>query len=316
MTELVKVEEKDITPLPAGLGLAMNEIEAAIALAQKRPRDEEAVKAKIEKLAILDPECAHENVYALPRGGKPIRGPSIRLAEIISTCYRNNLTLAMVKETDRVNKVVKAVGIFYDLEGNVIVSKEQQRRISDKNGRLFSEDMITVTQNAACSIALRNAILSGVPRSIWRKAFVLCEQVLAGDIATLVERREKAFKAFAAFGIKPEQLCAVLEVPGVESIDQEHMPTLIAMHASLKSGEATVEEMFDPRKHAITHEVITNPLRDEGPAEKAEIPIDYKVIGVAAHKQGVPRDRPPGELRSADRAADLREWLSGWDSAG
>jgi hypothetical protein len=40
-----------------------------------------------------------------------------------------------------------------------------RRRIFDSRGRLFNDDMITVTGNAACAIAKRNAILSGVPKS-------------------------------------------------------------------------------------------------------------------------------------------------------
>ena len=75
--------------------------------------------------------------------------------------------------------------------------------------------MIVVTGNAACSIARRNAILAGVPKAIWRKAFEASERVVAGDIQTLATRREAAMKAFATFGVKPEQIFAALDVKGI-----------------------------------------------------------------------------------------------------
>jgi hypothetical protein len=68
--------------------------------------------------------------------------------------------------------------------------------------------------------------------------------VLVGDVKTLVERRGEALKAFAAFGIKPEQIFAALEVEGLDDIGLDHMSSLVGMHSALKSGEATVEEMF------------------------------------------------------------------------
>ena len=51
-------------------------------------------------------------------------------------------------------------------------------------------------------------------------------------------------KAFAAFGVTPERVCASLELAGVADIKLDHIVTLRAMHSALKNAEATVEEMF------------------------------------------------------------------------
>ena len=104
--------------------------------------------------------------------------------------------------------------------------------------------MIVVTGNAACAIAKRNAILGAVPKGVWRRAYTAVESVIAGDVKTLAERREKAMKAFAAFGVKPEQIFAALDIAGIEEIGIDHIGTLTGMHSALRSGEATVEEMF------------------------------------------------------------------------
>ena len=125
--------------------------------------------------------------------------------------------------------------------------------------------MIVVTGNAACSIARRNAVLAGVPKAVWRRAYEASEQVVAGDIKTLATRREGAIKAFATYGVKPEQVFAALDVKGVDEITLEHIPTLLGMFSALKNGESTVEEMFDPRRSASARafDVVSNPLKDE-----------------------------------------------------
>lgn len=226
------------------VNLARAEIDQQIATARAMPRSLKHAVDNILTLATLDAESAEECVYALPRGGKPIKGPSVRLAEIIASQWGNCRVGARVVHVDRFEKFVEAEGVFHDLETNTATTARVRRRISDKNGRVFNDDMIVVTGNAACAIAKRNAILGAVPKAVWRKSYQAVESVIAGDVKTLVERREKAMKAFAAFGVKPDQVLAAIAVAGLEEIGIDHLTTLMGMHSALKSGEATVEEMF------------------------------------------------------------------------
>ncbi|MCF1502157.1 hypothetical protein L0F51_00050 [Afifella sp. H1R] len=247
-----------VAGLPAAYGeatqslavsLARAEVDQQIATARAMPRSVKRAVDNILSLATLDERSAEECVYALPRGGKPIKGPSIRLAEIIAGQWGNCRVGARVVHVDRLEKYVEAEGIFHDLETNVATTSRVRRRISDKHGRLLNDDMIVVTGNAACAIAKRNAILGAVPKAVWRRSYDAVESVVAGDVKTLAERRDNAMKAFATFGVTPEQIFEALGIAGMEEITLEHMPTLMGMHSALKSGEATVEEMF-PKKPA------------------------------------------------------------------
>jgi hypothetical protein len=150
------------------------------------------VSDRIFSLATLDRESAEESMYALPRGGKPITGPSIRFAEVVKQAYGNCRAAARVVHVDREEKFVEAEGIFHDLETNVATTARVRRRIVDSKGRLYSDDMIIVTGNAACSIALRNAIMGGVPKPLWRRAYEAVQGTIKGDITTLSENRTKA----------------------------------------------------------------------------------------------------------------------------
>lgn len=226
------------------ISLARAELDQQIVTARSYPRSIQKAMANILSLATLDEETAESCVYALPRGGKPIRGPSVRLAEIIVSQWGNCRVAARITHVDRTEKFVEAEGVFHDLETNMARRATVRRRISDKHGRLLTDDMILVTGNAACSIASRNAILAGVPKAVWGKALARCEKVIAGDVTTLSENIEQAMKAFAAFGVTPERVCASLDLAGVADIKLDHIVTLRAMHSALKNAEATVEEMF------------------------------------------------------------------------
>ena len=226
------------------VSLARAEVDQQIATARALPRSITRAVQNITTLATLDEQTAEECIYALPRAGKAITGPSIRLAEIIASQWGNCRVGARVVHVDRFEKYVEAEGVFHDLETNTATTAWVRRRLSDKYGKLLSEDMIIVTGNAACSIAKRNAIVGGVPKAVWRPAYSSVEGVIAGDIKTLAERREKAMKAFAIFGVTPDQVLSALGVAGLDDVGLSHMTTLTGMHSALKSGEANVEEMF------------------------------------------------------------------------
>ena len=270
-----RAEREEILPPMANASSSISVLEraaidSAIATARQFPRDLKSASDDIMSLATLDEQTAAEMMYALPRGNKPIRGPSVRLAEIIMQCWGNNRVTAQVLEIDRANKIVTAEGTFHDLQTNAAIKAVVNRRISDKYGRIYSDDMIVTTGNAACAIARRNATLVGVPKAVWRRAYEAAERRIAGDIKTLATRREAAVKAFAQYGVKPEQIFGAIGVKAIEDITLDHMPTLIGMYQTLRSGEETVETMFDPRRGGKSFEAVENPLKDDDAGAGAE----------------------------------------------
>lgn len=242
--EIIEVEAINAENASLAIGLTRAEIDQQIATAHQFPRSVSRATQNTLSLVTIDEEAAAECQYSLPRGNKPVVGPSIRLAEIVSGQWGNNRVSARVVHIDRAEKVVEAEGIFHDLETNAAMAARVRRRIVDKSGRLFNDDMIIMTGNAACAIARRNAILSGVPKAVWRKAFEAAQATVKGEVKTLSERRDKMLKAFGAFGVKPEQIFAAIDVGGIDDIALDHMPVLTGMHQALKTGEASVEEMF------------------------------------------------------------------------
>lgn len=242
----------DIVELPATTAQSVSmvgqlvkaEIDTQIATAHAYPRSVAKVVKNVLSLVTISPAAAEECGYALPRGGKPILGPSIRLAEIVAGQWGNCRVGARVVHVDRFEKYVEAEGVFHDLETNTATTARVRRRIVDSRGNLYNDDMIVVTGNAACSIAKRNAILAGVPKAVWQEAYDAAIKTVKGEVKTLPERRAAAFKTFAAFGVKPEMIFEALEVGGEEDIGLEEIATLLSMHKAIKDGEEKVETYF------------------------------------------------------------------------
>lgn len=244
--------------------MARAEIDQAIATAHRYPRQLDTVIKKIGTLACYNDAAAENCIYSLPRGGKPIIGASIGFANIVASSWGNCTDGARIVHIDRHEKTIVAEGGFHDLETNRKTIVPVQRRIVDRQGRLFSDDMIMVTGMAAASIARRNAILNAVPRALWFPIYEQALQIVRGTVETFGERKAKAIQAFSQFGVKPEQIYMALGIKGDADLTLEHIAPMRGMYQALRDGSTTVEEMFDPRRMTGTaFEKVENPLGEE-----------------------------------------------------
>ena len=244
-----QTEAPDIQTLAV---LNQSEINQQIATARNWPRSIKRFRDEALQLCTLDEQTATECIYALPRKQKDketgqwvlktIEGPSARFAEIVNYAWGNTRAGSRVIAEEAA--FVKSQGLFYDLEKNTAISYEVSRSILDSYGRRYRPDMITVTSNAASSIALRNAILKGIPKALWNPMYQAARSVVAGDVRTLSNRRVEALKAFQIFGVTPEMIYATLGVKGIEDVTIEHLVTLKGLLTALQEGDTTAEQVF------------------------------------------------------------------------
>ena len=99
--------------------------------------------------------------------------------------------------------------------------------------------------NAASSIALRNAILKGIPKAIWHPLYLEAREAAIGNVELLADRRGKMMEHFAKMGIVEEDICRWLDVSGVELIGPEQMLLLKGVATAIKDGETTPEQAFE-----------------------------------------------------------------------
>jgi hypothetical protein len=222
--------------------LARVEIDTQIATARQFPRDLGRFKQSAMSMATLDRETAESCMFAVPRKGKMITGPSVRLAEIVTNAWGN------IRVAERISEVgdtyVVAQGVCHDLQTNTSKTTEVRRRITDKYGKRYNDDMITMTCNAACSIAGRNAVFKVVPRALVDPIYAAAKKTAVGDAATLDERRQAALDKFALMGVDEERVLARVGKESVEAIDLQDLGVLIGLYTAIHEGSANVDESF------------------------------------------------------------------------
>ncbi|WP_101690698.1 hypothetical protein [Dysgonomonas massiliensis] len=220
-------------------------VDTQVSTAKQYPRNIKRSLNNAIAIVTMDEGTAQSCTYALPRGGKPITGPSVHLAKIISQCYGNIRAEAKVVEIT--DKHVVSRGTAWDLENNYAVAFEVRRSIVGNRGR-FNDDMITVTGNAANAIAYRNAVLSVVPKSITDRVYHAAQELITGDLSDdtkLIARRKKAIDMFKdEFNISEDELVKLCGKQTVNQIKKDEIALLLGFYQSLKDGDTTVDTLL------------------------------------------------------------------------
>lgn len=288
MPENIVMREPEHMPASLAAELTSAELDRQIVTARKFPRVISRFLEESRQLVTWSVDVASECIYAVPRDNKIIRGPSARFAEVLLARYGNcRVSSRVVNEDDQ---WITAQGIFHDLETNAATAYDVRRRITDKRGRKFSLDMVGVTANAACSIAMRQAILKGIPKAIWADVYAAAEHCIAGDTKPLNERRDNALAHFKRLGVAPERVYAALSVGGYEDLGSDELLTLQGIRQAIKDGEHTIDAAFPPLQ---AHE-----------------PAGTRVDQVKQALASIPKEAPPSdeapqpELPIADEHAE------------
>lgn len=233
-------------------------VDSQIATAKQYPRDLRRAINNSIAMATLDVPTAQSCGYALPRGGKPITGPSVHLAKLIVSNYGN--IRAEAKVVQITDKQVISRGTCWDLENNVATAFEVRRSIVGRTGQRFSDDMITVTGNAANSIAYRNAVFSVIPRAITDKVYQAAQHCITGDLSDedkIIARRKKCIDYFKdEFGITEQEVVMLCGKKTVNQIKAPEIALLLGITQSLTDGDTTVDELMKPYRKEETKNTI------------------------------------------------------------
>ena len=278
MNEVITVNSADMLE-----AINRSEIDIQIATAKRYPRDIEQAKKRIMELATQDKDIAYNCFYHLERTENKkdehgqwrevkvvIEGLSVRMAEIIATCWGNLRCASRIIGND--GKMITAQGVCHDLETNVAVSVENKRSITYSSGKTYSQDMQVVTGNAASSIAFRNAVLKVVPK------------VVIGDIITNIQSKAReqinqrgipdqwrdCVAAFQKLGVKEDMLLEWLGDGRTRAdIVADDIIRLGGVYTAINEGTTTVAETFVKPKEQKAQAVEAKAQADAAKA-KAE----------------------------------------------
>lgn len=311
--ELMPVAKAEPSAISA---ITRAETDTQISTAKAYPRSIRRFLDQVRELVTLSEDIAGECMYALPRGGKTIEGPSARFAEVILSCWGNSHGAARVIGEDE--KFVTAQAVVWDLERNVRVAFETRRRITNKHGRRYDDDMIGVTGNAAASIAFRNAVLKVVPKAFWNQLYMEARRCAIGDVKTLASRRASLVDAFGKMGVTEEMLLAKLEKKGIEDVTLDDLALLRGVYTAIRDEGHSIESVFSapvdggkakkstiaPKTSRKTKDAIAEP------AESQEISV-YEHLAERCDDRGVMPDRVRRSISDAMESGDIDQGQAG-----
>ena len=192
------------------------------------------------------PSLAEVAVYAYPRAGQTVTGPSIRLAEELARCW-GNISYG-ITELSRGDGYSEMEAWASDDEANLRTShKFTVRHIRDTKGggKALTEerDIYEITANMG-GRRLRARILAVLPPHIKEDAIARCRLASTGKVdEPLPDRINKAVVVFARMGVTSEKIEARVGKP-VSQMTPEDLADLRAILNSLKDGAAKVDDFF------------------------------------------------------------------------
>lgn len=242
----------DITSSSALAVIERASINMQIQTAKQFPRTLSKVKADMLTFATLDEETAAGCFYTLPRGGKVIQGPSVRLAEIAASCFGNLRAGVRVVEVDTQSGAPHATvqAVVHDLEKNVAISIEKRRRIVGKKakGGRIDEDDINLACNAGSAVALRDAIFKVVPIVLVKPVFDAAKRVAVGQVKSIAAKRVQVVDRLKQMGAPEDRILAAVGCKKMDDVGLAEIEVLIGLGTALKDGETTLEEAFPAAK--------------------------------------------------------------------
>lgn len=234
--------ERGLAPVPLAAALQQADVMAQLDAAHRYGRSITRFLREAESLVTMDQDIAASCMYAVPRGGKLIEGPSVRLAEIAASCWGNLQVGARPVEMGE--KTVTCEGVAWDMERNVRYALRVERRITGSAAK--RDDMAALAAAAGNSIALRNAIFRVIPRTYIDRLYAAARKVAVGSQKTLVDRRMEFMARIAKAGVTQDRVFARLEVTGIDDITLEQLATLVGLGTAIREGTITIDEAFPP----------------------------------------------------------------------
>ena len=271
MDEMIMSAESRMSTAPRSNGMEMmisrqaQEVQGAIVMAKKFPRDEYTAVEKIKR-SCQRFTLAETAMYSYPRGkddrGKPqiVTGPSIRLAEEIARLW-GNIDCGVIElshsESDGSNQNMygfsEMMAYAWDLESNTRVSKiftvEHKRNTKKGTFRLTdSRDIYEATANFGAR-RLRACILGVIPGDVVEEAVKVCQSTIAaGDGRSFQDRLSALLKVFKKeFSVTKEQIEKYTGM-NVAEFGNEEIIDLQGVYRALKDGQAKVSDFFEAEK--------------------------------------------------------------------
>lgn len=257
------------------------EVQAALVIAKQFPRDVGRIIESI-KVMCARPKLAEVALYEYSRGGVPITGPSIRLAEAIAQNYGNLEFGFREINRDIGNDGVgfsEIMAYCWDMQSNTrrtLNFRVRHWRDTRKGGYALTDerDIYELMANMA-QRRVRACIIAVVPGDIFDEAIAQSEDTMKQTADTSPENLKRIIAVFAEYGVKQSQIEERIQRK-LEAITPAQVVQLKKIYSSLKDGMSKPEDWFKPAEVArsATSEPI-DPFKGQSkPQEQNKPPFE------------------------------------------
>lgn len=228
---------------------SLSVIKAKMFCAMQSPRNPElAIQGVLRECA--RPELASIAQYEYPKGDSVVRGPSIRLVEVLAQNWRHLSSGVDEIDLGDGSSVVKAYA--WDMETNVSDEKtfivKHERSTRRGSYKLTDERDIYETVANKAARRKRACILAVLPGWYVDAAVNACAETLKKSLTAgrnMEEVRRSAVSAFAEFGVTPEQIVSKIGRE-VDYLSENDVVKLRRLYSSIKDGFVKAEDVFAP----------------------------------------------------------------------
>lgn len=228
------------------------EVQAAVFMAKRFPRDENAALARINQ-SCQRRGLAEKAIYTYPKGGQNVTGPSIRLAEAIAQAW-GNIQSGVVELEQRPGESV-CMSYCWDIETNTRDVKifNVSHSVQTKKGTKVLTDPREIYEHVANQGARRKraCILAVIPKDVVDFAVDACQKTLAsGNKEPLIDRLRNLVNRFQKYYSVPLESIEKYMGYKLDSFTELDGVTLAGIYTALKEGNAKREDYFELPKAA------------------------------------------------------------------
>jgi hypothetical protein len=231
---------------------AVAKVKAQFYVAKTSPRDVNERLNAIKKLCKIA-EVAQNSEFSFPRGRTTVRGPNIRIAELIASNWHN--FEYGITEINRGQGASLCEAYAIDMESNTAYRMQyvvpHRRDKNDSGGGEGTVDLKTdrdiyeMIANMG-SRRVREAILRVIPTFVVEAAMDVCRatKLETDQREPLADRIPKALSAWKDLGVTPAMIAAWLRCPIKDMIEQQYQD-LKEIYRTIKANEGRVSDYFE-----------------------------------------------------------------------
>lgn len=253
----VKTEEKS-NLMETQSARESQEVQAMMVIAKRFPRDPIDAMDRIIKSCTRQ-TLAQSAVYSYPRGGQPVEGPSIRLAETLAQEWGN--IQYGIRELSQSNGESTVEAFAWDIQTNtrqVKVFQVPHVRYSKKGKQILTDprDIYEVVANNGAR-RLRACILGVIPGDVIEAAMEQCSITLKANADVSIDGLKKIASIFQEnFNVTQEMIGKRYQCK-FESLRPAQVVQLRTIYQSMKDGMSQPRDWFDvePEKQVINSSV-------------------------------------------------------------